>query len=70
MDAVYEYVFVNEFDINIFNNGPVSNDEFLIKVRDQVQLMANILLYNQGIPTFTSLITFNNQIYKITVKRG
>lgn len=70
MDAVYEYVFINDFDINIFNNGPVLDDEFLTKIREQVQLMSNVLLYNQGIPTFTSFVSFNNQNYKITLKRA
>lgn len=70
MDSVYEYIFINEFDMNIYNNGPVSDNDFLSKLQEQVNLISNVLSYNSGIPMFTTFINHNNNNYKITVKRA
>lgn len=69
MNVAYEYVFTNSFDISIYNNGPVTDPEFLSTLEQQVTIISDILSYNPGIPRFSSFINYNNNDYKITVVR-
>lgn len=69
MNVVYEYIFTNNFDISVYNNGPVSDSEFLSTLEQQVSIISNILSFNPGIPRFSSFIKHNNDDYKITVVR-
>ena len=69
MDATYEYLFTNNFDMSVYNNGPVSDDEFLSKLQQQVNLISEILSFNPGIPRFSSFVKHNEIDYKITVVR-
>ena len=70
MDNVYEYIFINEFDESVYNNGPVQDDVFLSKLREQVDKISHVLIHNAGIPMFTTFINHNNNNYKITIKRA
>jgi len=65
----YEYVFSNNFDLDVFNNGPVSDTAFLDILKPQAELVCNVLLYNSGINSFSTFVEYNNNKYKITVNR-
>lgn len=69
MNAVYEYIFTNNFDMSVYRNGPILDDEFLSTLQHQVNIISDILSFNPGIPRFSSFINHNNNDYKITVIR-
>ena len=46
VNFAYEYNFVNEFDMNVFSAGPVSDDAFLEMVKDKTDSISDILKYN------------------------
>jgi len=65
----YEYIFIGTYDDAVFNAGPVLDEELKNKVKDAADLNAHVLLYNAGIPSLSSMVDYNNNTYKVTVKR-
>jgi hypothetical protein len=71
MAESYTYTFSNNFADNIFNAGPLTNDSvFKELIQSKTECMANVLQYNEGIPSITSLIEYNNKTYLIKVIRS
>ena len=71
MAESYTYTFYNQFDNGIFNAGPLANDNvFRELVQSKTECMANVLLYNDGIPNITSLIEYKTKTYLIKVVRS
>ena len=71
MAESYTYTFFNQFDNGIFNAGPLTNDNvFRELIQSKTECMANVLLYNDGIPNITSLIEYNTKTYIIKVLRS
>ncbi len=70
VNFAYEYNFVNEFDMNVFSAGPVSDDAFLEMVKAKTDSISDIIKYNSGLSNFSTVATYNGNMYKITVSRG
>ena len=70
MNFEHEYIFINNFDLDVFNNGPISNNDFLEQLQQRTTLICDILSYNNGIPSFSSFIEYDSKTYKITVNRS
>ena len=70
VDFAYEYNFINEFDMNIFSAGPVSDDAFLEMVKAKTDSISDIIKYNSGLSNFSTVAIYNGNMYKITVSRG
>ena len=70
-EFVYEYFFINSFDEAVFNNGPVSDVNFLNLVKETADMITTVLECNQGIPNLSSLVTYDvtGDQYKVTVKK-
>lgn len=70
-DFVYEYIFFNSFDESIFNQGPVSDPDFMDLVKLNADMITVVLENNPGIPVFSTSVEYDvtGDKYKITVKR-
>jgi hypothetical protein len=68
MDNIaYEYVFMNNFNVEIFNNGPFTTDELLTLVQDAANSISEVLVNNPGIKKFSSFVNYDTNVYMVTV---
>lgn len=71
MDNIaYEYVFINNFDVEVFNNGPNTDNDLLVIVENCANTITEVLYNNPGIQKFSSFVTYNTNAYMVTVIRG
>jgi len=71
MDNVtYEYIFMNTFDLDTFNKGPITNGDFLTLIKNSADAISEVLVNNPGIQKFSSFVNYDTNIYMVTVMRA
>ena len=70
MDNIaYEYTFMNNFNLEIFNNGAITTDDFLTLIRNAADSISEVLVNNPGIQKFSSFVNYDTNVYMVTVMR-
>ena len=64
----YEYIFLDNFDMAVFSNGPVLDIEMSNLVQDCVNRINNILINNKGLRNLSTFVHYNGVAYKVTVQ--
>lgn len=64
----YEYIFLDNFDMGVFSNGPVLDAEMLNLVQDCVNRITSILLNNKGLRNLSTFVKYQGITYKVTVQ--
>ena len=66
-NVVYEYTFMNNFDLEIFNKGPITTDDLLTLVHQTADNITEVLVNNPGISKFSSFVNYDTNVYMVTV---
>lgn len=64
----YEYIFNDNFDITVFNNGPTLDIELLHSIQECVDRINAILINNKGLKNLSTFVKYNGITYKVTLK--
>ena len=63
----YEYLFKNNFDDNIFNEGQILDVDLKFLIQNAVDSINGILSIYTGVKNFSTFVLYNNQHFKVTL---
>lgn len=64
----YEYIFYDNFDMSVFNNGPILDIELLNSIKECVDRINAILISNKGLKNLSTFIKYKGITYKVTLR--